>query len=134
VISFNATVMSKSLTASVAATPEGYLVGTNGIRNLYPRSSRALNAVRDYLGSFLGMAERNRELAWSLSVSVSAGTAFYGTRPPTFAGGGGVPVAPAEQLVKIRERYSEGDGPIAALQNALQIARAYPPDAARRAA
>ncbi len=87
----------------------------------------------DYLGPFLGTPDRNRDLAWCLSVSVSAGTAFYGTRPPQ-VGGGRVAVAPAEQLVKIRERYSEGDGPIAALQNALQIARAYPPDSAQRAA
>lgn len=132
-ISFNASVMSESRSASVALTLDGFRVGTDGNGHLYARFTHALNGVRDYLGPFLGTPERNHDLAWCLSVSVSAGTAFYGTRPPQ-VGGGGVAVAPAEQLVKIRERYSEGDGPIAALQNALQIARAYPPDSAQRAA
>ena len=132
-LSFNASVMSQSHTASVGLTAEGYRVEIGGGAQIYARLAHALNAVRDYLGPFLATAERNRDLPWSLSVSVPAGTAFYGTRPPQF-GGGGVPVEPAELLVKIRQRYEEGDGPIAALQNALQIARAYPPDAERRAA
>jgi hypothetical protein len=125
--------MERSRGAAIASTADGLRVELDGQVQMYARLSHALNAVRDYLGPFLGTAERNRELAWSLTVTVSAGSAFYGTRPPQL-GGGGPAVAPAEQLAKIRARYHEGDGPIAALNNALQIARAYPPEPARRAA
>lgn len=125
-ISFHATVMEAARGATVAATGGGYRVGLDGRASAHTRLPQALNAVRDYFGAFLQAAERNRDLAWSLTVSVAAGSAFYGTRAPQL-GGSGVPVAPAEELAKIRARYREGDGPIAALQNALQIARAYPP-------
>lgn len=134
-LSFNATLVSQSRSASIDLTPDGYRANV-GDAQIYPRFSHALNAVRDYLGPFLAPAEQRRDLPWSLSVSVRAGTAFYGTRPPHFGGGGGggVPVEPSELLVKIRQRYEEGDGPIAALQNALQIGRAYAPEPERRVA
>lgn len=131
--SFNAQVLSDTRSATISSTSDGYRVAFDAGARLYRRYEHALNAVRDYLGEFLAAAEQNRDLGWRLTVSVSTGTAAYGTLPAQFSIGG-VPVPPDEELSRIRRRYREGDGPIAALANAIQIARAYPPDPARLAA
>jgi hypothetical protein len=132
-VSFAAEILARTRSASITTTPDGFCVTLDGPSATYSRCAQALNVAREHLGRFLATAERQRDLGWRLTVTVAAGSATYGTLPAQF-GFGGRPVAPDEQLVRIRGRYHDGDGPIAALQNALQIARAYPPESARAAA
>lgn len=132
-VTFDASVQGESRGAAVSAVSGGFRVQTDAGARVFRRYNQALNEVRDYLGPFLGLAERRAELSWGLRVCVATGCAFYGPHPP-FSGGGGVPVAPDELLARIRRDYREGDGPISALQNALRIARHYPPEAVRDSA
>ena len=131
--SFDATVLTERRTVTISAVPDGYRVQMDADVQLFRRFNQALNVARDYLGRLLVTAER-RSLPWGLGVCVSAGCAFYGPNPPRAFGGGGAPVPPDQLLAKIRADYRDGDGPIAALQNAVRIARAYPPEPVRHAA
>jgi hypothetical protein len=92
-----------------------------------PRHARTVNQairiVRDDLGPFLGRAQR-REIPWGLSVTVAGVSAHYGdVRFLSGGGGGGLPSN--ELIVRIRRQWHDGQGPIAALDNALKIVRAY---------
>src|SRR3954447_3502757 len=132
-ISFEADVLVESRSATIDALSSGYRVQIEDSARVYPRFERALGEVRDYLGRFLVRAERQRAVSWGLCVCVSSGCAFYGTRTPRSVADG-IPIPPAELLARIRAEYREGDGPLAALQNALKIARAHPPGQLNRAA
>jgi hypothetical protein len=134
VVSFNAVVHTESRTATISAVSPGFLLQTDGNGVHFRKFNQALHQAREYLGPFLASAERRPPPTWGLRVCVSAGCAYYGPNPPRLFGGGGSPVPPAELLAKIRAEYREGDGPLAALNNAVKIARAYPPEEARAAA
>lgn len=89
----------------------------------------AIRIARDRIGRFLGPAER-RGIPWGLLVSVSGGRARYGEWP---ALRGARPSAQFENspLARIHRRWHDS-GPLSALDNAVQIIRAYAPG--RRAA
>jgi hypothetical protein len=131
-VSFDASILTDRRSVTISAAPGGYRVQTDASSQVVRPFARALAEARDYLGRFLVTAERGGA-PWGLRVCVSAGCALYGPTPPgTF--GGGVPVRPDELLAKIRGEYRADDGPIAALSNAIKIARAYPPESVARAA
>lgn len=130
--SFDASVHQENRSATIADASGGYLLRTDAGTQQFRSLNRALTEARQYLGPFLAKAER-RPVPWHFRVCVSAGCAFYGPNPPR-SFGSSVPVPPAELLAKIRSEYKDGDGPLAALVNAVKIARAYPPGEARKAA
>jgi hypothetical protein len=85
--------------------------------------SQALHIARDDLGPFLARGQR-RDVPWGLSVTVAGVSAYYGD--VRFLGRGGGGGLPSNQLVvRIRRQWHDGQGPIAALDNALKIVRAY---------
>jgi hypothetical protein len=92
----------------------------------------AIRFARDDIGSFLQPAERGG-VPWGLRVTVSGGQAVYGEWPL-------LPGPPSGSrfeetlLSRIRRRW-RGGGPLSALENAIEITRAYTSgSAARRAA
>jgi hypothetical protein len=133
-VSMEAVVHTESRSVSIAHAGEGFALRTDKGARRFRTFNQALHEGREYLGPFLARAERRPTQPWGLRVCVSAGCAFYGPNPPRSVGGGGAPVPPAELLAKIRSEYHEGGGPLAALNNAIKVARAYPPEEAREAA
>jgi hypothetical protein len=101
-----------------------------------PRHARTINdairIARDDLGPFLARAQR-RDVPWGLSVTVAGVSSYYGD--VRFLGGGGGGGLPSNELVvRIRKQWHDGQGPIAALDNALKIVRAYTDRPTRRQA
>ena len=86
--------------------------------------SGAIRIVRDYVGGFLLPVQRGGT-PWGLRVTVSGGMASYGEWP--LAGGGRSPDFEHSPLVRIRNRWHDS-GPLSALENAVQIIRAYGPE------
>jgi len=94
--------------------------------------NEAIRIARDYIGAFLQPAQRGG-IPWGLLVTVSDGCAAYGEWP--LAGGGG-PSFQQTPLVRIHKRWHDS-GPLSALENAIEIIRAYASSSrglARRAA
>jgi hypothetical protein len=89
----------------------------------------AVRVARDYIGEFLHRAQRPGA-PWGLRVTVPDGQAVYGEWPLLPSG---PPTASFEQtpLSRIRSRWERGSA-LSALENAVQIIRAYVPR--RRAA
>jgi hypothetical protein len=117
-------------TRSDSVTGDG--VGFTAQTSTGPQSARslrqAIEIVRRDLGPFLQRAERSG-VPWGLRVSVGAVSAVYGEFP-------GFPGSPSavdrsSPVVRIRSQWHDGQGPLAALENALRIVEAY---AGRRAA
>jgi hypothetical protein len=109
--------------------------GLTVFRDGWPVSVNSINAAirmaRDYMGEFLQSAQRG-EIPWGLRVSVIDGVAAYGDWPLT----GGSPRNPdfsRTPLVRIRERWHDS-GPLSALENAIEIVKAYAGRSARAAA
>ena len=93
-------------------------------------TSDAIRIARDYIGEFLAPANRGG-IPWGLRVTVSEGVAVYGEWPlvpsserPSFR---------MTPISKIRSRY-HGSDPISALENAIEIIKAYTPSRPRAAA
>jgi len=75
------------------------------------------------IGLFLQRAE-NQSVPWGLHVSAGQAAAVYGCWPPLM--GPPVDARPRPSLIaRIRRLWRDGDGPIAALDNACKIIDAY---------
>jgi hypothetical protein len=83
--------------------------------------NEAIRVARDYIGAFLQPAQRGG-IPWGLLVTVSDGCAAYGEWP--LSGGGGGPSFEQTPLVRIHRRWHHS-GPLSALENAIEIIRAY---------
>jgi hypothetical protein len=95
--------------------------GPQHARNL----NDALRLAREDLGEFLRRGERSG-VPWGLCVRVAGVSAFYGdVRFCRSGGGGGGGLPSSELVVRIRRRWHDNQGPTAALENALEIIRAY---------
>lgn len=94
------------------------------------RATDAIRIARDYIGEYLKPAQRGG-IPWGLRVTVTGGVAAYGEWP--LAGGPGSPSFQNSPLVRIRSRWHDS-GPFSALENAVEIIRAYVTTAATRAA
>ena len=92
-----------------------------------PVSARSVNdAVRiahRHLGVVLQRAERPG-IPWGLHVSAGEVAAVYG-KWPLLPGPVDQRRAPESAVSRIRRRWHDGDGPLAALENALAIVRHY---------
>jgi hypothetical protein len=84
----------------------------------------AIRIARDYIGEFLQPAQRG-EIPWGLLVTVPGGSASYGEWP--LLGGSRNPDFQNTPLVRIRNRWHNGSGPLSALANAIAIIRSYAP-------
>lgn len=93
--------------------------------------SEAIRVARDYVGEFLQPAQRGG-IPWGLLVTVEDGVASYGEWPLS-GGGSRNPDFSRTPLVKIRNRWHDS-GPLSALENAIEIIKAYAPRGMRRAA
>jgi hypothetical protein len=118
---------------SAAATGDGtgYVVQTDA----GPLAARSLNEAirlaRDHIGRFLHEADR-RHATWGLLVQVGEVSAVYGDWPLLPAAG--PPSTRRTSLVaRIRDRWRGGSA-ISALENALEIVRAYAATGGRDAA
>jgi hypothetical protein len=99
-----------------------------------PRVARtvreATRIARDDLGDFLRHVQR-RDIPWGLTVSVAGVSAYYGDVRYLTGGGGGGRLPDSDLVVRIRKRWHDGQGPIAALDNAIEIIRGYVADRGR---
>jgi hypothetical protein len=87
--------------------------------------NEALRLARDDLGEFLQRGDR-AGVPWGLCVSVAGISAYYSdVRFCRSAGSGGGGLPSTELVVRIRRRWHVNQGPTAALENALDIVRAY---------
>jgi len=109
---------------TVSSDGKNYFVktdsGTRPLRTL----RQAVHLARDELGHFLAPIER-ANAPWGLYVSVAGVAAFYGELQPNVPRSGGAPLPPGELINRIRDDYKPGDGPLAALGNAIKIIEAY---------
>lgn len=120
-----------SLEAQVLGTPrrdsvtaEAFGLSAHTSSGVQPARSlrQAIEIVRRDIGPFLQRATRSG-VPWGLRVSVGAIGAVYGE----FPGFPGSPSAvdPTSPVVGIRNRWQPSQGPLGALENALQIVEAY---------
>lgn len=93
--------------------------GTRPVRTL----QQALHAARDQLGPFFVPID-HAKTSWGLYVSVAGVAAFYGELQPNVTRSS-APLPPGELITHIRDDYEPGDGPLAALRNAIKIVEAY---------
>lgn len=93
----------------------------------------AIRIAREDLGEFLRSAQRPG-VPWGLCVRVAGVSAYYGDVRFCRSGGGGSPLPQSDLVVRIRARWHDGQGPHAALENAIEIIRAYLGGRARRRA
>lgn len=94
----------------------------------------AIRIAHDDLGEFLRPAHQRSGVPWGLCVSVAGVSSYYGDVRFCRGGGGGGGLPQSELVVRIRARWHDGQGPLAALENALDIVRAYLGREGRRAA
>jgi hypothetical protein len=94
--------------------------GPQHARNL----NDAIHLARDDLGEFLRRGVRSG-VPWGLCVSVAGVSAYYGDVRFCRGAGGGGQLPSSELVVRIRRRWHNSQGPTAALENALDIIRAY---------
>jgi hypothetical protein len=111
-------------TVTVTSDGTNYFVktdsGTRPVRTL----RQAVHFAREEIGHFLAPIERAQG-PWGLYVSVAGVAAFYGELQPNVPRSGGPPLPPGELINRIRDDYRPGDGPLAALRNAIRIIEAY---------
>ena len=93
-------------------------------------TNEAIRRARDFIGEYLLPAQRGG-IPWGLIVTVSDGSAVYGEWP--LRGGPPGPTFQRTPLVQIHKRWHDS-GPLSALENAVQILRAYTTARGRRAA
>jgi hypothetical protein len=119
---------------SVAATPDGYGwqvttdAGVVEVRSL----EQAIRVARQHIGELLRKIDRKP--GWGLRVQVGPVAASYGDPDPQEAVFPGGRVDPNELVARIRDRWDPGGSPVAALENALEIVKAYAGRARRQAA
>jgi hypothetical protein len=94
--------------------------GTRRVRNV----ESAVRTARQDLTEFLMPAQRH-DAPWGLCVSVAGVSAYYGDVRFCGGGGRGNPLPQNELVVRIRRRWHDNQGPLAALENALEIVQAY---------
>jgi hypothetical protein len=116
---------------TVEADGLGITVGCDGSLSRAGSTGEAIQQARQHIGEFLQPAQRG-QIPWGLMVSVSAGAAAYGewplagTREPS-------PSFENSPLARIHSRWHDS-GPLSALENAIEIIRAYTPRRAVRLA
>lgn len=95
----------------------------------------AIRVAGDDIGRFLRYAD-TRQKPWGLYVTVGTVSAKYGEDPPGTVSfpALGPPADPTTLVARIHSRYRPGDSPMQALENALQILRAYLTEDSRSAA
>ncbi len=109
---------------SCSAEADGFGITVNtstGPVSVRSRAEAIRVAERD-IGLFLRLAERG-DRPWGLSVSVGGVQAVYGEWP--LLPGPPSPRQPPSLVSRIRSRWQDGDGPMAALSNAVSIIQAY---------
>jgi hypothetical protein len=111
-------------TVTVLSDGTHYIVRTDSGTRPARTLRQAIQFARDDIGRFLAPTERTKAL-WGLYVSVAAVAAFYGDLQPNVPRGGGPPLAPDELINRIRDDYKAGDGPLAALRNAIKVIEGY---------
>lgn len=111
---------------SCTAESDGFGITVNTATG--PRSVRswheAIRVAEQDIGLFLRRAERG-DIPWGLHVSVGTVQAVYGEWPL-------LPGPPSDRpepspVSRIRSRWRESDGPMSALNNAVEIIRFYLP-------
>jgi hypothetical protein len=123
-----------SLNAHVCGQPRSATATFDGLRytvslasgDVHARSlEQAIRIARDEIGRFLVSASRG-DRPWGLTVSVGSVSASYGDPHP-----GAVPqlsgprADPNSLVARIRSRWRDGDSPRSAVENAIEIIRAY---------
>jgi hypothetical protein len=120
---------------SVRARPTGlgWQVETDADRVEVRTLEQAVRIAEQHIGELLRRV--GRRPGWGLSVIAGSASAFYGEPDPMqVAVPGGRGASPDSLVARIRSRWKQGDSPVSALQNALQIVRGYLGRSGRRAA
>jgi hypothetical protein len=111
---------------SVSAAPDGFgwQVQTDS-GHLEARSlEQAIRIAEQHTGELLRRVERRP--GWGLSVIAGPASASYGEPDPLqVALPGGRPASSDSLVARIHSRWNPGSSPVSALQNAVQIIRAY---------
>jgi hypothetical protein len=111
---------------SVSAEPDGFgwQVQTDSGRLEARSLEQAIRIGEQHIGELLRRVERKP--GWGLTVTAGSASASYGEPDPLqVALPGGRPASPDSLVARIYSRWNPGSSPVAALQNALQIVRAY---------
>ena len=111
-------------TVTVSSDGMNFFVKTDAGKRPVRTLMQALRAARDVLGPFLVPIDW-ATTPWGLYVSVAGVAAFYGELQPNVPRSSGAPLPPDELITRIRDDYKPGDGPIAALSNAIKIVEVY---------
>jgi hypothetical protein len=126
-----AQVLGTQRSASASSDGSGYVVQTDTGSQAARSLNEAIRLARDHIGKFLHEADR-RHATWGLLVQVGEASAVYGDWPLLPAAG--PPSTRRDSLVaRIRDRWRGGSA-ISALENALEIVRAYATTGGRDAA
>ena len=107
--------------ASADADGLGILVNTDAGPTRVRAVDAAIRVARDHIGRFLEPASRGG-IPWGLLVTVAEGAAAYGEWP--LSGGTASPSFQQTALARIRRRWHD-HRPLSALENAIEIIRAY---------
>lgn len=117
---------------SAAADGYGWQVTTEAGTVAVSSVEQAIKVARQHIGEFLRRVDHKP--GWGLRVQVGSVAAPYGDPDPeevVFPGG---PADPNSLVSRIRNRWQPGDSPTAALENAIEIIRAYAGRSRRQAA
>src|SRR4051812_12988346 len=109
----------------------GIVVDRDGWATPARTVGEAIRVARDYIGEFLSPAQRGG-IPWGLLVTVVDGVASYGEWPLS-GGEARRPDFRRTPLVRIRNRWHDS-GPLSALENAIEIIKAYSGGSRRAAA
>lgn len=101
----------------------GWVVETPAGQQAAGRFETALRLARNEVGSYLRRARHDQP--WGLVVQAGGSSAIYGTPNPAVGVVlGGRAGDPNSLVARIRRRWHDGDSPISALENAIEIIRA----------
>lgn len=131
--SLTAHICGEELSVSARDDGTGWVVHSSSGSRATRRFQVALHLARDEVGTYLTHARRDQP--WGLVVTVGGASALYGTpHPAAGVSIGGPPGDPNSLIARIRRRWRDGDSPVSALENAVQIIRALAESPARAAA
>lgn len=131
--SLTAHICGEELSVTAHNDGTGWVVHSRAGSRAARRFQTALRLARDEVGSYLTHVRTNQP--WGLVVSVGGASALYGTpNPAAGVSIGGPPGDPNSVIARIRRRWRDGDSPVSALENAVQIIRALTESATRAAA